>query len=155
MNFSKSDCAYVLAGLRLLQDAIHNDVIPDKVIIDLEGLVIPDLQHIDELCERINTAEKCVPRADLQQLIVAVDCDIFTRAKELQPSVIRARTVIGTLIEKHSQKHKHNMRTLVESIATMTTDGEVVEGKPFEMTSEDAISTLGELIHEAREVLEE
>lgn len=46
-----------------------------------------------------------------------------------------------------------DLEAYATTVAYMVADGELVDGDPYEMVSEDAIMTLNALIYEARRIL--
>lgn len=151
MNFDKEATAVVLTALRLLQEEMQTNLrrveeFPQIHEIDFEPI---SLEYIDELCEEINCAPECVPASALRRLVHAVDYDFYTDAPEYKDRVSKAKREIQRAY-RSLKGDQENGGDLLRLIADMTMDGEVVDGNKWEMTSEDAIMTLNELIASAR-----
>lgn len=155
MNFDKEQTAVILTALRLMQEEMRTNFsrvlqFPElaEVKIDLDAI---DLEYIDELCEEINCSQACVPASALRRLIHAVDYDIFTGAPEYKDRVKRAEAEI-IRAWKLLRNEETKPLDLIQIIAGMTSDGESVDGNTYEMTADDAISTMNDLIKEARKL---
>lgn len=160
MILDKTDTALVLAGLRLLQEECRTNLrrverMEQIQEIDFERI---SLEYIDTLCEKINFDDEEHAVKLLRKLTDAVNHDMFTDAWEYNVRVRKALRIIGecNAFLSKSATPKSTPMDLIRLIANMKMDGEQIDDdETYRADGDDAISTMDDLISEARKIYDE